>query len=576
MKTKKKENIIIIVILVIMVIAIIGVSYASFSFGQLGNKPNKITTGAISMTYTESDNTISLGNALPTTDATGTTRLKEGEYFDFTVSSEITGDVNINYEISAKDVTSSDAKKIDGSNIKLYLTEIVDGEEKALMTPETYNEETSANDYTGRPANEMSLYTSSMNSSEEHHYRLRMYVTEEYNPQGDGGGLTFTVQVNVYGKAGDKYVPLTTQEILEDNEVQEEKTNMFNYASNGTQYDPNDDDDYATDPNPEYITNGLYSAEDEDGTSYYFRGAVENNNVQFGEYAEDYYVYEDSYDLYYQSLESCAEANNNQTSSCTQVKLASAGDKMYWKIVRVNGDGSLRLIYNGTSTNPDSSDLAHSYAVGQVPYNLNYGDPKYTGYTYDNGTDSFIKREVDTWYNNTLGSNYTYDSKVLGGRFCSDSSGYKSASEYNMTEEMWGDSIDNVFFFASYDRLAQDMWNFAKPNEPTLKCSTTSESYGGAYKLKAGLITADELVLAGEYFRLYNDGYLNSGENGYWYWSMSPAYFYGGTAIVWGGNVILGAIYVDDYNGVRPVINVTTENGFTSGDGSTENPYIIS
>ncbi len=84
---------------------------------------------------------------------------------------------------------------------------------------------------------------------------------------------------------------------------------------------------------------------------------------------------------------------------------------MYWKIVRVNGDGSLRLIYNGTSANPDNSDLAHSYAVGQTPYNLEYNNPKYTGYTYDNGTDSFIKKEVDTWYKNALGSS-SYDSKV--------------------------------------------------------------------------------------------------------------------------------------------------------------------
>ena len=46
---------------------------------------------------------------------------------------------------------------------------------------------------------------------------------------------------------------------------------------------------------------------------------------------------------------------------------------MYWKIVRVNGDGSLRLIYNGTSATPDSSDLAHSYAVGYPPYNYIVG-----------------------------------------------------------------------------------------------------------------------------------------------------------------------------------------------------------
>ena len=209
MNLKKKENIVIIVLLVVMILAIIGVSYAAFSFSQAGNTPNKITTGSITMTYEESENTISIGNALPTTDATGTTRLKDGEYFDFTVSSEITGEVNINYEISAKEIGDD---TIDGSNIKLYLTELVDGEEQELMTPEVYNEETSENTYTGRPANEMSLYTSSMNASEEHNYRLRMYVREEYNPQGDGGGLTFTVQVNVYGKAGDK--PLTGAEML--------------------------------------------------------------------------------------------------------------------------------------------------------------------------------------------------------------------------------------------------------------------------------------------------------------------------------------------------------------------------
>ena len=200
---KKKENIIILVVLIIMVIAIIGVSYAAFNYSGLGSKVNTITTGAIKMTYTEDDNIISMSGALPTTDKTGKVRLNPGEYFDFTVSSDITGNVNINYEISAKDVTSSDANKIDGSNIKLYLTRLTDDGEEELMTPEVYNEESSANDYTGRPAGEMSLYTSSMNSSESNTYRLRMYVDESYNPQGDGGGLQFAVQINVYGKDGD-------------------------------------------------------------------------------------------------------------------------------------------------------------------------------------------------------------------------------------------------------------------------------------------------------------------------------------------------------------------------------------
>ena len=213
---KKKENIIIIVLLIVMVIAVIGVSWAAFNYSATGTKLNSITTGSITMSYEETDNTISLNAALPTTDKTGMVRLNDGEYFDFTVSSKIVGDLNINYEITAKDVTDSGVRKIDGSNIKLYLTKLnADGTEEGLMTPDTYNEEASANDYTGRPSGEMSLYTSSMSSSETNNYRLRMYVTEEYNPQGDGGGLQFSVQINVYGKDGDK--PLSAGETVIEN-----------------------------------------------------------------------------------------------------------------------------------------------------------------------------------------------------------------------------------------------------------------------------------------------------------------------------------------------------------------------
>ena len=573
---KKKENIIIIVMLVVLVLAVIGVSYAAFSYSKTGEKVNSITTGSIVMTYEETSNTISLNAALPTTDKTGMVRLNEGEYFDFSVSSEIVGDVNINYEISAKDITDSGARKIDGSNIKLYLTRLTDdGSEEGLMVPETYNEESSPNSYTGRPANEMSLYTSSMNSSESNNYRLRMYVTEEYNPQGDGGGLQFSVQINVYGLAGDKYVPLTTKEILEDNELQEETTNMFNYASNGsyiasfTEEGPQ----YGTDESQ--VTNGLYSMADEDGVSYYYRGNVDNNNVQFGEYKEDYYVYDDGYGSYYQSLESCREANVGYEDECTQVKLANAGDKMYWKIVRVNGDGSLRLIYNGTSANPTNSDLVNSFAVGVSPYNLESNDPKYAGYTYDNGTDSFIKKEVDTWYKNALG-NTVYDSIVIGGRFCSDSSGYKLASEYDVSEEKMGDLTDFYLYSSMGDRLANFIKNSPGNNAPTLSCPATEETYGGSYRLKAGLITADELTLAGESSYVVGNSYLNPGESDYWYWSMTPAGFRYGIAYVWNEYEYLYGNRVDDYYAVRPVINVTTENGFTSGDGTALSPYVIS
>ena len=196
---KTKKEVVILVLMIVLIIAVLGVSYAAFKFTGEGTKLNTITTGSITMSYEESSNTISLNGALPTTDETGKVRLNEGEYFDFTVSSAIIGDVNINYEISAKEVGEG---TIDGSNIKLYLTRLTEDGEEEIMTPRVYSEESTTNSYTGRPSGEMSLYTSSMSSSESNRYRLRMYVDEDYNPQGDGGGLTFSVQVNVYGKDG--------------------------------------------------------------------------------------------------------------------------------------------------------------------------------------------------------------------------------------------------------------------------------------------------------------------------------------------------------------------------------------
>ena len=113
---------------------------------------------------------------------------------------------------------------------------------------------------------------------------------------------------------------------------------------------------------------------------------------------------------------------------------------------------------------------------------------------------------------------------------------------------------------------------------PSLKCPSTSEDYGGSYRLKAGLITADELVLGGETLGVIGDSYLNPGDNDLlWYWSMTPADFDNGYAGVWNEDDDLRNDIVDNDGGaVRPVINVTTDNGFTSGDGTASNPYVIS
>ena len=196
----KKQLLLSIGLVLILVLMIVGISYAAFKFTGLGNKPNTITTGAITMEYEESTNTISMTGALPTTDATGKVRLTAGEYFDFTIKSNIQGNTNINWEIAAEDITSSSAKKMDGKNIKLYLTKLNGDKEEEVMEPKVYNATTSANTKTGRPSGAMSLATGTMSASETTNYRLRMYVDEDYNPQGDGGGLSFSVKINAYGK----------------------------------------------------------------------------------------------------------------------------------------------------------------------------------------------------------------------------------------------------------------------------------------------------------------------------------------------------------------------------------------
>ena len=197
----KRQLLLSIGLVLILVLMIVGISYAAFKFVGLGNQPNTITTGAITMEYEESTNTISMTGALPTTDATGKVRLTAGEYFDFTIKSSIKGNTNINWEIAAEDITPSSAKKMDGKNIKLYLTKLDSaGAETQVMAPKVYNASASANTKTGRPSGVMSLATGTMSTSETTNYRLRMYVDEDYNPQGDGGGLSFSVKINAYGK----------------------------------------------------------------------------------------------------------------------------------------------------------------------------------------------------------------------------------------------------------------------------------------------------------------------------------------------------------------------------------------
>ena len=269
MKDKKKLLLTIGLVLV-LVLMIVGISYAAFKFTGTGKKENTITTGAITMEYTETTNTISMNNALPTTDATGKVRLTAGEYFDFTLEGTIKGTENINWEIAAEDVTTS-SRKIDGKYIKLYLTSLdANNNETEVMAPTVYTAESAENTYTGRPTNMMSLAKGTTSTSFSTKYRLRMYVDESYNPQGDGGNLAFSLKINAYGKTGDK-MPIAAKGAAKDL-IAKANAESLDYNS-------------ATDAQKKEMWTFTHDATEQTTalTDYRYIGADPNNYVKFND-----------------------------------------------------------------------------------------------------------------------------------------------------------------------------------------------------------------------------------------------------------------------------------------------------
>ena len=376
MNKEKLKNILTISFSIIMLIMVIEISYAAFQFKGLGNKLNIITTGAITMSYEESENTISLNNALPTTQATGKKQLGEGESFDFTVKSSIKGNMDINYEIVAQE---EDGNTFSSNNIYYYLTKVnSNGSETEVMSPRKYYAEKEENIYTGRPAGVFSMFTGNLAEQGETSitYRLRLWVDEGYNPQGDGGGLTYKVKVNVYGAGSDNIALLEDQYcynngfttlsdcmlVLNNHEATVDAAKTAIKAKGTPDFSkiaPNDTE-----------TDGLYMAEDDEGESYYYRGAVRNNYVSFAGFL--------------------------------------------WRIIRRNGDGSVRMIYSGKSV----SDTADATTIGKSQFNSKYWDPTYVGYKYNedfslhenNGVINYNGFTNTQKYN--YGTGYTFDETI--------------------------------------------------------------------------------------------------------------------------------------------------------------------
>ena len=285
---------------------------------------------------------------------------------------------------------------------------------------------------------------------------------------------------------------------------------------------------------------GIYKAEDDWGDSYYFRGAVTNNYVKFAGY--------------------------------------------YWRIVRINGDGSIRIIYDGTSAhaNGESSD---DRQIQVSSYNSSYNDNAYVGYMYGstgansyaathaNNNNSTIKGVLDNWYTINIANKGFGDKISKEAGFCNDR-GLVGILGYGTNETS----------YASVNRFLDVTWTWPNVLNPTLKCNqinndlyTVSESSKGnkALTYPIGLITVDEMVFGGGNGRSTNTNYyLYTGQD---YWTMTPRNFSNWAIVFYvEKNGIIGSnISVYSPYGVRPVINLARDVVIKSGNGTIDTPYEI-
>ena len=457
-------------------LVIIGSTYAVFSSVNRSKEYNVINVGTLQIEYDDTGSglgdIIKLNNAFPVSDSTG----QSNTPYKFKITN--TGSIATNYSIRIAD--DEGMIEADGcSNNLLPKTAL-----KYSLNGGTATLLSSKSNYV--------IESGTLRAGESKTYNLRMWI--HTNVGNEILGKHFHGKIVIESEATEPILAKNT--ILANNTIQ-----------TGT---------------PDFSTTsgtGLYQAEDDDGTSYYFRGNVTNNWVKF----------------------------------------AADGDEwLYWRIIRINGDGTIRLLYNGKTT----TTTGEGTTIGQYYMSSSGFQEKYMGYTYDRSsdeTDSGLKQKIDAWYADTVGSvNTDYDQYVATGKFCNDTSG--------------GTTSGNVKSYASVTRMNN--------HTPSLKCPQTTEDYGGSYLLKAGTVTLDEMVMAGATSTANSNYYMYNGLN-YGTWTMTPGKVDSSSSTkipyYWQQQPNGSISNVNSYASsiwVRPVINLRADVQLT-GTGTASDPYEI-
>jgi len=289
--------------------------------------------------------------------------------------------------------------------------------------------------------------------------------------------------------------------------------------------------------------NTIYKASGQDGKdTYYFAGNVTNNYVYF--------------------------ANK------------------YWRIVRINEDNSVRLIYAGTSATDTAGFSGTNINYFRPPSAAFY--PAYMGYMFSSyshrGSDtaSDLKKHFDSWYNSNLSSYNSYISRTA--IYCNDRT-FSSGScvwDYYLGHSNSVGTCDNSVL-ATYNRIFTQ-------KSPSFHCENSLDRFTASNTTGNNLltypiatITVDEVAYAGAVYDVNNTSYYiyqnATGSENYW-WTMSPSRLSSAYNYIF----TVGAAYngrishdvIDKYNySARPVISLKSCVLWKEGNGTTTSPYIV-
>ena len=561
MNDNNEKKIKIYITLLITVICVIGVSYAWFRLYLSQSENNKITARTcFDVSFTENTDKISLVDAVPEDDSDG---LRE-KPFTFTLKNNCEGYVKAYITIDSAYRTSTSSSYLKDNQVKVNVspkgTVVSNG--MLLTAGELMEIDNNSKGYV--------INVTGLESNEEKSFDLRLWMDGAVT-QSDGLNKTWEGSVVVTAVA--------------------ENHATWNNPGEGTLLAAIKRDNTvgtpATTPGTEISADTeavLASTQDDYGTSYYFRGAVTNNFVEYA--------------------------------------------NMCWRIVRVTGDGSIKLVlynYNGlTSTNntPSSSTpcnvTGNDYALARYEgdtyeseFNSSYNDNAYVGFMYGTGgassyadahantNASTILTNLNKWYTNVLSKQTGFsDSQLADTIWCNDKSVVTDAT-FNPNGWTLGTKYGyakNINYYSAAKRLISASSNSAGGSGPSLICPNDNNGgklskftvgdtkYGnGALNgyAKVGLLTADEIAFAGGAYATSNSTYYITGNtNSSWWWALSPSDFAGGGAFVWVVDGDISGLYggeVDNDFGVRPSLSLVSNIKISSGTGTgtATNPYKI-